>query len=285
MDHPFHQTDACVKPPSQKPSASKRVGPLPSGHRHSVAGAVVFLLFTVIAGRSGVWASPPPPPRSIVQLAQLHLGSKTPARTSSLRSWAQEVRLRTSVRITHEPTRVRASSTKLLRYPVLILAGAGALPPLASAATMRLREHLTSGGLLIIDDVGRAGPSAAFDRDVRRIVRRIMGRSLSPVPSKSVIYRTFYRLSQPVGRRADSRILEGVQVGKRWAVLYNRNDLLGAFKRSTSGGPALPVLPGGERQRELAWRLGVNLVVYAVSLDYKNDHTHTGHLLRRKRGR
>ncbi len=243
--------------------------------------AWLWLLLCLGAGT----AHATPAPRSTVQLVQVRLNDHAPARPSALRAWAQEVRLRTSVRIAHESSPVRAESPTLLRYPLLILAGDGALGAVSNVAAARLREHLSSGGLLIVDDVSQSGPSPSFDRDVRRLVKRVLGQGLRPVPSNDVVYRTFYRLAQPFGRRADVRILEGVQVGKRWAVLYCRNDLLGAFSQSTSGGPALPVLPGGERQRELAWRLGINLVVYAVSLNYKDDHTHVGHLLRRRRGR
>ncbi len=225
------------------------------------------------------------PSRSTLQLAALQVGSLSGVQRSALSSWSQEVRLRTSVRIAQEAAVVSAKSSKVLRYPMLLLAGDRGLGKVSAAEVTRLREHLTTGGLLLIDDTGRSGTSPAFDTDVRALVRRLMGRALVRVPRGDVVYRTFYRLDRPVGRRATVDHLEGVRVGKRWAVLYHRNDLHGAFLRAATGGPALPALPGGERQREMAWRLGVNLVVYALCLDYKDDHTHVGHLLRRRRGR
>ena len=231
--------------------------------------------------------APPPRPssRSTLRLVQVQFSSHTPARPSALRAWALELRLRTSVRIAQEPVFVRGGSPALLRYPLLILAGSGPLGPIGAKVVARLREHLSAGGLLLIDDIGRSGPSARFDRDVRKLIKRALGQHLRPISAKDVLYRTFYRLDRPVGRRANSGVLEGVRIGRRWAVLYSRNDLLGAFERSSGGGNARPVLPGGERQRELAWRLGINLVLYATTLDYKDDHTHIGHLLRHRRGR
>ena len=41
--------------------------------------------------------------------------------------------------------------------------------------------------------------------------------------------------------------------------------------------------PGGERQRELAFRLGVNLVMYALCLDYKTDQVHVPFIMKRRR--
>ena len=48
--------------------------------------------------------------------------------------------------------------------------------------------------------------------------------------------------------------------------------------------PARRAVPGGEPQREQAYRLGINLVMYALCLDYKDDHTHVMRLLKRRRG-
>ena len=41
--------------------------------------------------------------------------------------------------------------------------------------------------------------------------------------------------------------------------------------------------PGGERQRELAFRMGVNLVMYSLCLDYKTDQVHVPFIMRRRR--
>jgi hypothetical protein len=66
--------------------------------------------------------------------------------------------------------------------------------------------------------------------------------------------------------------------------VLTRNDLGGALERQRLGGYALAVVPGGEPQRELAIRLAVNLMLYALNLDYKDDHTHVHQLLRQRRG-
>ncbi len=223
-------------------------------------------------------------PAGQVRFGHLRLtGARSTARWA-LPTWAQEVRLRTSIEIAQSAAEVSPSDPRLFRYPLLYLSGDRAFARVADKAVARLRTHLFTGGLLIIDDTGRSGPSEAFDRSVRRLLRRIFGRAPERVPANHVVYRSFYRLRDPVGRRADARHLLGLRVGKRFAALYTRNDLLGAFMRLPHGGPARRAVPGGEPQREQAYRLGINLVMYALCLDYKDDHTHVMRLLKRRRG-
>ncbi len=202
-----------------------------------------------------------------------------------LATWATEARLRTSLELEREATRVEIGNDALFSAPLLVWAPTAGASRVAEADVDRLREHLGNGGMLWIDDTSGSGPSAEIDTAVRTLVQRLFGRPLETVPVTDVVYRSFYRLTVPVGRRADLRVLEGLRVGKRWAILYGRDDLLGAMRRAPTGGPASPAVPGGEPQREFAFRLAVNLLVYATCLDYKDDHVHVEALLRSRRGR
>src|SRR5262249_40600650 len=74
-----------------------------------------------------------------------------------------------------------------------------------------------------------------------------------------------------------------VNLGNRAAVVYSQNDLAGAWERDESGAYAYEVSPGGEPQRELAVRGGINVCMYALCLDYKDDTVHLP-LIPRKRG-
>jgi hypothetical protein len=103
------------------------------------------------------------------------------------------------------------------------------------------------------------------------------------VPKDHVLYRTFYLLHDPVGRRVRTAEVEALTLDGRIAILYSRNDVLGALARDRLGAFAHAVEPGGEPQRELALRLGINVVMYALCLDYKADQVHVEHLLRRRR--
>ncbi len=221
-------------------------------------------------------------PSAAVRLAWLKTSTVDP--TSALESWVQEVRLRTSIQADPHTAAVRPEDPAIFHFPLLFWAGDRAPPRLSDTAVANLRQHLSTGGTLIIDNVGRAEASAAFDSAVRRELLRIFPQPLQKVPPGHVIFRSFYRLEQALGRRADSRDLEGLRVGGQFAVLYTRNDLQGALARQSIGGFAMAVVPGGETQRESAMRLAVNLLMYALCLDYKDDHTHVLYLLRHRRG-
>lgn len=220
-----------------------------------------------------------------VRLGWLRVGRQRLADTeNALSGWAHEARLRTSVDLAQRPAGLDPADPRLLRFPLLYWGGASGFGKLKDDAIARLREHLSGGGLLIIDNRGRNGPDTAFDRDIRATMRRVFGQEPAPIPAKHVIYRTFYRLDAAMGRRADQPQLEGIALDGRYAVIMTHNDLAGAFARAAGGGYALPAVPGGEFQRERAFRLAINLVLYALCLDYKDDATHVEHLRRRRGG-
>jgi hypothetical protein len=228
---------------------------------------------------TSAWAEPP---SSAVHLAVLRMPGASDV-ASAMDTWAQEIRLRTSVAIASGAASVRPEDPAIFGYPLLYWGGEKAPAPLSEAAVSLLRQHLSTGGTLVIDNTGRAEASAAFDSAVRKELLRIFPQPLQKLPPGHVLFRAFYRLDRAVGRRADSHDLEGLRVGNHLAVLYTRNDLAGALARQSLGGFALAVVPGGETQREQALRLAVNLVMYALCLDYKDDHSHVMYLLRHKR--
>ncbi len=228
---------------------------------------------------TSAWAEPP---SSAVHLAVLRMQGASDV-ASAMDTWAQEIRLRTSVAIASGAASVRPEDPAIFGYPLLYWGGEKAPAPLSEAAVSLLRQHLSTGGTLVIDNTGRAEASAAFDSAVRKELLRIFPQPLQKLPPGHVLFRAFYRLDRAVGRRADSHDLEGLRVGNHLAVLYTRNDLAGALARQSLGGFALAVVPGGETQREQALRLAVNLVMYALCLDYKDDHSHVMYLLRHKR--
>ena len=77
--------------------------------------------------------------------------------------------------------------------------------------------------------------------------------------------------------------MEAVHRDNRMVVAYMQNDLGGAWSRDNFGNYEFPCEPDGERQRELSFRIGVNLVMYALCLDYKTDQVHVPFIMRRRR--
>ena len=73
--------------------------------------------------------------------------------------------------------------------------------------------------------------------------------------------------------------MEGVDWAGRVAVLYTRDDALGAWAKDALGKPLRACVPGGEAQRELAKRLTLNVVMYSLTGSYKADAVHQAAIL------
>jgi hypothetical protein len=223
---------------------------------------------------------------SMLALAQVrHSGNWNPRPTAAL-ALAEEIRYRTSIDVRLERTQVTLAEAALFSHPFLLLQSGGELPRLSRVEADNLKKFLELGGFLLADNVGKMTPSEPFDRSFRAELKRLFpAYTLERIPAEHVLYRSFYRIDYPAGRILDSPYLEGLALDGRYAVVYSRNDLSGAWSRDEFGGWQYDVMPGGEAQRETALRLGVNLAMYALCLDYKDDHVHIEYLLRQRRWR
>ena len=220
-----------------------------------------------------------------VEIRGVRLADRTEPHATARRRLAWEVRKRTSIETRLRPRAARLDDPTLFETPLLQLAGDRAFDPLSEAEVVGLRRFLELGGVLLVDDA-TGGASDGFDESIRRLLRRALPRDpLRPVPSDHTLYRSFYLVDVPVGRVRGQPRLEGITRGDRLAVVYSRHDLGGAWARDDLGTWTHPVVPGGEAQREQAIRLGVNLVMYALCLDYKDDQVHAPYLMRRRGGR
>jgi hypothetical protein len=154
--------------------------------------------------------------------------------------------------------------------------------PFTKEEREKIREYCERGGLLVFDDPLASGESS-FYRSVKSELALIFpGRPLKTIPKEDVIFRTFYLLSEVSGRKLASPNLEGIDLDRRWVAIFSFNDLLGAALKSASGDYAYSVTPYGIEQRVLARRLFVNLEMYSVATDYKDDAIHLPYILKRR---
>jgi Domain of unknown function (DUF4159) len=209
-------------------------------------------------------------------------GGRWDARVSGLRRIAWELQRRTSVEVVAE-ARPLGVGVRLFDYPFVYFGGEGDFPPLGAAELETLRRYLTYGGFLLADaNDGSSG--RGFDASFRRDLARVLpGAPLEPVPAAHVVYKSFFLLDSAPGRLFLHPQLRAVNLGNRTAVLYSQNDLAGAWERDESGAYAFEVSPGGEPQRELAVRVGINICMYALCLDYKDDAVHLPLILKKRR--
>jgi hypothetical protein len=211
-----------------------------------------------------------------------HLGRWDP-RPDGLGRLAWEISKRTSIETSPVVKALGLADPDLFRYPFAVLSSDQGFPLPADAEIASLRRYLSYGGFLFMDDAGgtRGG---AFEQSARALVSRIVpGAALSRVPREHVLYKSFYLLDGPTGRVMVSPDLEALEMGGRLAVLYSGNDLVGALARDSLGTWELEVTPGGESQREKCIRLGVNIAMYALCLDYKEDQVHIPFIMKRRR--
>ena len=215
--------------------------------------------------------------------AQLRHGGRWDPHPDGLPRLAWEVAKRTSIETSPLVKAVAPSDPELFRYPFAVLSSDAAVPQLADSEVSSLRRYLSYGGFLLVDDAS-AQNGGAFEKSARELFARVVpaGR-LQRVPRDHVLYKSFYLLDGPTGRSIARPDIEGIDVGGRLAVLYSPNDLIGALARDSLGTWEMEVIPGGEGQREKAIRLGVNLAMYALCLDYKEDQVHIPFIMKRRR--
>jgi hypothetical protein len=218
------------------------------------------------------------------RIAQIvYAGGNPKPRPTGLRRILWEIDKRTSIDVKLDPVEVRVAQPELFRFPFLYLAGDRAFPPPPDDDVARLRRHLASGGFLLVD-AAEGKPGSGFDQSVRALAARLFPKEpLDRLSEEHVLYKSFYLLHVPVGRVLAVPYLEAVTHDGRAALVYCQNDLAGAWARDELGQWEHEVHPGGEQQREMAFRLGVNLAMYATCLDYKTDQVHVPFILRRRR--
>jgi hypothetical protein len=222
--------------------------------------------------------------RAKVRFAQLLYNGGMPVpRPSGLKRLAWEVEKRTSVDVDMDPVQLHVMDKNLFSYPFLYLGGDKPFDLFSALDLERLQKHLVYGGFLLVDSAD-ARPGGGFDQSVRKMIvgmfPKVPLKQLSP---EHTIYKAFYLLERSVGRVASVPYLEGVEQDGRLQVLYCQNDLAGAWSRDNFGQWEFGVYPGGDQQRELAIRWGINIVLYATCLDYKADQVHIPFILKRRK--
>ena len=226
--------------------------------------------------------------RERVGVHYLDLGTGAHARPRAAEQLMWELGKRTSVNTREAPRWVQLKADQaraLYEAPLLIWLGEGPCPTLSDEQRAQLSQYLRAGGTLFIDDISAPGDER-FDQSVRRELARLWPeRALSRASEDHTIFRSFFLLDRPYGRLRRSSSLEHIPFGEMSAILYSRNDSFGAYGRAPTGEWLLPVSPGGDRQREMAFRFGVNLFMYATCLNYKRDQVHTLTILRRRQWR
>lgn len=172
---------------------------------------------------------------------------------------------------------------ELAFYPLLYWPVSNRQKPLSDQARQRVNEYMRNGGTILFDTRDQApggGPAV-----LQRLVEGLDIPPLAPVPQDHVLRKSFYLLSDFPGRYAGGQLWiearEGMANDGVSSVVIGGNDWASAWAVGRNGQPLFAVIPGGERQREMAYRFGVNLVMYALTGNYKADQVHVPAILER----
>jgi hypothetical protein len=192
------------------------------------------------------------------------------------------MRRRTSVEAGRTRRLIDPGDPALYELPYLYVAGRGGFPRLGAEAETWLRRYLENGGFVFFDDATGI-PESPYHDAVRDMLGRILpGRPLQPLAAAHTVFQSFYLLREVPGRKLVRPFLYGIEVEDLTPVVFCANDLGGAWDGDPLGGYTYPCTPGGERQRELSFRLGVNLVLYSLTGNYKKDQVHIPFILKRR---
>ncbi len=193
----------------------------------------------------------------------------------------EEVALRTSVEPATGRHEVALTDRDLFNYPFLYMTGKYEFDPFTQEEIDILRRFLSYGGFLLLDDA-LGQPGYGFDKALRREMQRVFpDQEFRRLPSSHAALRSYYLLRRIGGVRIVNPALEGITLGNSTPVIYCQNNLGGAWERDELGKWTNSCTPGGEGQRREAFHLGINLILYAMTENYKDDLIHVPFIRRR----
>ncbi len=199
-----------------------------------------------------------------------------------------------------EPMAVDLERDDLSFFPLLYWPMDGRLGLPSPKVISKLSAYMKNGGTILFDTrdltLGAVrGEQSPGVQALRRISEKLDLPQLEPIPADHVLTKAFYLLQQFPGRWDGGKVwVEKIpppdpDAGPSPArggdgvspVIIGGNDWAAAWAMDQQGRPIVAVMPGGEAQREMAYRFGVNVVMYAFTGNYKTDQVHVPALLER----
>lgn len=220
---------------------------------------------------------------------------------AGLRGLSETLFFRTSVEPA-EPVGIDLERDELAFFPFLYWPVDANQPIPSDVAYAKLNAYLRSGGMILFDtrdaDIAGFGATSPNGRRLQALAAPLDIPPLEPVPEDHVLTRTFYLLQDFPGRHAgrsvwveaappDAEQIEGMPFRNLndgvTPVVIGGNDWASAWAMDSRGNALFPVGSGfaGERQREMAFRFGVNLIMHVLTGNYKSDQVHVPALLDR----
>jgi Domain of unknown function (DUF4159)/Aerotolerance regulator N-terminal len=203
-----------------------------------------------------------------------------------------------------DPIGVDPAHDELAFFPLIYWPIVPGAPKPPQEAINKIDAYMKQGGTVIFDtrDAIEAGPGdngaqqTPGMQSLREILSALDVPELEPVPREHVLTKTFYLLRDFPGRFTSGQTwVEALpkededESASRPArggdgvspIIITSNDLAGAWAIRPDGQAMLPLVPGEPRQRDFAFRAGVNIVMYTLTGNYKADQVHAPALIER----
>jgi len=203
-----------------------------------------------------------------------------------------------------DPVGVDPEHDELAFFPLIYWPIVPGAPKPPQDALNKIDAYMKQGGTVLFDtrDAIEAGPgeNGASQTPGMQALRDILSSldvpELEPVPREHVLTKTFYLLRDFPGRFTNGQTWvetlpreDEDEAASRPArggdgvspIIITSNDLAGAWAIRADGQPMLPLTPGEPKQREFAFRSGVNIVMYTLTGNYKADQVHAPALIER----
>lgn len=197
-----------------------------------------------------------------------------------------QLTLRTSVE-PEAPHGVDLARDSLELYPMIYYAVPRNAKPLSQAAVAKVNAYLRAGGAFVVD-TRDAAPGRDVSADLQTLLAGIDAPPMIPAPANHVLTKSYYLIRSFPGRLngrlwiesgatdRDTRRGDGVS-----GLFIGGSDWAGAWAIDQNTGRPLLTMDGGEQAREMAYRFGINLVMYILTGNYKEDQVHIPDLLER----
>ncbi|WP_018044693.1 DUF4159 domain-containing protein [Methylobacterium sp. 88A] len=199
-----------------------------------------------------------------------------------------------------DPIGIDPGKDELAFYPIIYWPIVASRPQPSEAAIRRIDAFMRNGGTVLFDTrdaltARPGGPPTPEGAYLRKMLSTLEVPELEPVPADHVLTKAFYLVDNFPGRyatgqtwvetlppagdgaeRRPARAGDGVS-----PIVITGNDLAAAWAVGKRGEALYPIVGGDQRQREMSFRGGINLVIYTLTGNYKADQVHVPALLER----
>ncbi|KZL03108.1 MULTISPECIES: DUF4159 domain-containing protein [unclassified Pseudovibrio] len=193
------------------------------------------------------------------------------------------------------PVGLDLQSHELAFFPIIYWPIDAGMQMPTPEAMSRISAYMRNGGTILFDtrDAFGTGSNSPNKLKLQQLLRGLDIPSLEPVPQDHVLTKTFYILDNFPGRynqspmwvQASATTSDGsrpVRAGDGVSpIMISGNDFAAAWAIDTQGNYLYPTIPADGNQREMAARVGINILMYTMTGNYKADQVHIPALLER----